>query len=105
MRYIEIAALDNGAHRNQTVNGSWRKIPEGWAVIPADMETDNFPFGEITTEEIDGVPTVTSWTPGEPPEPEEEPEPEPTMAEQITDLQAMAVDADYRLTLLELGVN
>lgn len=28
----------------------------------------------------------------------------PTAAEQITDLQAMAVDAEYRLILLELGV-
>lgn len=31
-------------------------------------------------------------------------EPEPTTEEQITDLQCMAVDADYRLTLIELGV-
>lgn len=29
---------------------------------------------------------------------------EPTTEEQITDLQAMAVDYEYRLTLLELGV-
>lgn len=78
MRYIEISALDNGAHRNQTVNGAWRKIPDGWAVIPDDMETPNFPFGEVTAEEVDGVPTVTSWTPVELPGPEEEPEPEQT---------------------------
>ena len=104
MRYIEIAVLDNGAHNNQTVNGGWRKIPNGWAVIPDDMETPNFPFGEVTAEEIDGVMVVTNWTAGEIPEPEEEPEPEPTAEEQITDLQAMAVDTEYRLTLLELGV-
>ena len=106
MRYIEIAALDNGAHRNQTVNGAWRKIPEGWAIIPDDMETPNFPFGEVIAEKIDGAMVVTNWTAGEIPEPEEEPEiePEPTTEEQITDLQAMAVDAEYRLTLLELGV-
>lgn len=83
MRYIEIAALDNGAHNNQTVNGAWRKIPDGWAVIPDDMETPNFPFGEVTAEEIDGVLTVTSWVAGEIPEPEqeEETEPEPTADE------------------------
>ena len=104
MRYIEIVALENGAHNNQTVDGKWRKVPKGWAVVPDDMKTENFPFGEVTTEEIDGVPTVTSWTPGKPPEPEEEPEPELTTVEQITDLQVMAVDTEYRLTLLELEV-
>ena len=44
MRIIEIAALDNGAHRNQT--GTFSTIPSGWAVIPDSMETPNFPFGE-----------------------------------------------------------
>lgn len=61
MRIIEIAALSNGAHRNQT--GEFRTIPNGWAVVPADMETENFPFGEVTVEERNGVPTVTGWTP------------------------------------------
>ena len=63
MRIIEIAPLSNGAHRNQS--GSFRTIPTGWAVIPNSMATDNFPFGEVAVEEIDGVMTVTSWTPGE----------------------------------------
>lgn len=74
MRMIEIVPLENGAHRNQT---AIEPIPEGWAVIPEDMETENFPFGEVTVEEIDGILTVTSWTPGIMPEPEPE-EPEPT---------------------------
>lgn len=78
MRLIEIQALDNGAHNNQTINGADPAkfpVPEGWAVIPDGMETPNFPFGEIT---VDGSnpPVVTSWTPGEIPEPEPEPEPE-----------------------------
>lgn len=69
MRIIEIAPFENGAHRNQS--GTFRNIPNGWAVIPDDMETDNFPFGEVTAEEINGVMTVTNWTPGEiPVEPE-----------------------------------
>jgi hypothetical protein len=75
MRIIEIAALDNGAHRNQTFHGV---LPDGWAIIPDDMETENFPFGEVEAAEIDGVMTVTKWTPGVMPEPEPEVEPEPT---------------------------
>ena len=73
MRIIEITALDNGAHRNQT--GSFSAVPEGWAVIPDDMETPNFPFGDITVNDST-PPVVTSWAPGEMPEPEPIPEPE-----------------------------
>lgn len=76
MRIIEIAALSNGAHRNQTCE--MKSVPSGWAVIPADMECENFPFGEVEVEEKDGVMTVTKWTPGVMPEPEPLPEPEPT---------------------------
>lgn len=49
MRIVEIEALENGSHRNQT--GHFDVIPEDWAVIPDDMETPNFPFGEIETED------------------------------------------------------
>ena len=56
--------------------------PEGWLY---DLESGTF------YKEGDPVPKVE--------------EPEPTTEEQITDLQAMAVDYEYRLTLLELGVN
>ena len=62
MQIIEIIALNNGAHRNQIGNIS--VVPDGWAVLPEEMETLNFPFGEVIVEEIDGVATVTSWTPG-----------------------------------------
>lgn len=72
MRIIEIAPLENGAHRNQ--NGGMSVVPSGWAVIPADMVCENFPFGEVEVAEIDGVMTVTKWTPGEMPEPIPEPE-------------------------------
>lgn len=77
MRIVEIKALSNGAHNNQRKNGDFATIPAGWAVIPEEMETANFPFGEVEAEEIDGVMTVTGWTAGEMPEPE----PEPTPAE------------------------
>ncbi len=72
MQMIEIAALDNGAHRNQTYHGV---LPEGWAKLPDSVETENFPFGEPTVEEIDGELTVTKWTPGIVPEPGPEPGP------------------------------
>ena len=83
MRIIEIAMRESGAHRNQTINGKLSVIPDGWAVIPDTMETENFPFGEVTAEEIDGVMTVTSWIPGTIPEPDPEPvvEEEPTADE------------------------
>lgn len=72
MQIIEITALPNGAHRNQT--GDFRTIPEGWAVVPEEMEIpETFPFVDIEAE--DGV--VTSMTAGTVPEPEPEPEPEP----------------------------
>lgn len=101
MRIIEIAPLENGAHRNQS--GGFSVVPEGWAVIPGDMECENFPFGEVKVAEIDGVMTVTKWTPGVMPEHEPEPEPEPEPTPQ-DDTDAMLVDHEYRLTLLELGI-
>ena len=75
MWMIKIAAEDNGAHRNQTAVSV---IPEGWAVLPKDRrEYENFPYGEPVVEELDGVLTVTDWTPG--PRPERPVEPEPTV--------------------------
>lgn len=74
MYMIKIEAFENGAHDNQTFHGV---LPEGWAIIPESMgELENFPFGEVFAEEIDGVMTVTNWVAGEMPEPEPEPEPE-----------------------------
>lgn len=74
MRIIEITAQSNGAHRNQT--GGLSVVPDGWAVFPADLETENFPFGDAEVSEVDGVMTVTKWTPLPMPEPEPIPEPE-----------------------------
>ena len=99
MRIIEIAALDNGAHRNQT--GNFSAIPDGWAVIPDSMTTENFPFGEAEVAEINGIMTVTKWTPVEIPEPEPEPEPEPTTDEILLEV---AADHEARLCEIELGV-
>lgn len=50
MQIIEIKALDNGAHRNQT--GNFKTVPEGYAIIPDDMVIPStFPFVDIEVEE------------------------------------------------------
>lgn len=78
---IKIEPSPDGGHCNQSM--ALKKIPEGWAVIPDDMETPNFPFGEVIAEEIDGVMTITSWVAGTIPKTEPEVETEPTTEELI----------------------
>ena len=90
MRIIEIAPLDNGAHRNQ--NGGLSVVPSGWAVIPDNMVCENFPFGEVEVAEIDGVMTVTKWTAGVMPDPEPAPDPEPTTDEILNAMLGVTVN-------------
>lgn len=89
MTIIKIQPHDNGAHDNQTSSVDF-PVPEGYAIIPEDVGTpetlENYPFGEITVEDRDGVPTVTSWTPLPMPEPEPAPEPAPTMEDVVKTL-------------------
>ena len=72
MTIIKIAPHENGGHDNQTTSAQI-PVPEGWAVIPEGLGTPetlgNYPFGEVTVEDREGVPTVTSWTPLPVPEP------------------------------------
>lgn len=68
MQIIDLKQNDDGSHENQTLHGA---LPEGWAIIPPGMVCENFPFGGVSAEEIDGVLTVTSWTPLPMPELEE----------------------------------
>lgn len=79
--YIKIEKNPDGSHAYQ-IGG---ELQYGWAIIPNDMVFENFPFGEVTTDEIDGVMTVTSWTPGTIPEPEQETE--PTTEEKIASVE------------------
>lgn len=90
MIMIEIAPLSNGAHRNQSALST---IPCGWAIIPTNMSCENFPFGEVTAEEIDGVMTVTEWEPLPIPEHEQH---EPTSEEQIAELKQKLAETDYK---------
>ena len=86
MRIIKIEADTRGAHAYQTIK-RLTFLPKGWAIIPNDMDLPNLPYGDLTVEIKCGVPTVTSWTPGEiPPIPEIEP-----MSDEVTwDLLAEA---------------
>lgn len=69
MRIVKLASLPNGAHENHNINLT--AVPDGWAVVPDDMTCKNFPFGEVEIAGVNGVPTVTKWTPGEIPAPVE----------------------------------
>lgn len=91
MRIIEILSLSNGAHRNQT--GDFKKIPEGWAVIPDDVETPNLPFGEVVAQKINGIMTVTEWVPGKTPRPFPDLREEATSG--IGEVEQLRADVDY----------
>ena len=86
MKIIEIKSLPNGGHRNQ--EGDFTTIPEGWAVIPDNIETPNFPFGEVAAKEVEGVMTVTKWVAGIIPEIEEPEEP-------VSEIEQLRADIDY----------
>ena len=83
MNVVEIAALENGAHRNQS---GISFVPDGWAKIPEGMSTPKFPFGDLTAEIIDGVMTVTSWEGKDPPGPTEE-----ELAQQLQEAKKSAI--------------
>lgn len=93
MRIVEIKALDNGAHRNQT--GNFSTIPDGWAEIPAAVAIpETFPFVDLAVEGQ----RVVSMTAGVVPEPEPQPEPEPTETEQLrADVDFLAAMAGVTL--------
>lgn len=89
MTIIEIQSLSNGSHRNQT--SDFETIPQGWAVVPDSIKTPNFPFGDIEVKEINGVMTVTKWTPLD--IPEAEPTVEPiTLDERVTALESAVLE-------------
>lgn len=94
MKIIEIQALDNGAHRNQTVSGAV-SVLDGWAEIPADVAIpETFPFVDLVVEGQ----RVVSMTAGVVPDPEPQPEPEPTETEQLrADVDFLAAMAGVTL--------
>lgn len=93
MKLIEVQALDNGAHRNQTTTST--TIPTGWADIPEDIAIpETFPFVDLVVEGS----KVVSMTAGVVPDPEPKPEPEPTETEQLrADIDFVAAMAGVTL--------
>lgn len=100
MRIIRIKTNKIGGHSCITVS-KLSSLPIGWAVLPDDLPTPNFPYGNIVVKTRCGVPTVIGWTPKPIPELQPLPKPEPTAQD---DTDTMVVDHEYRLTLLELEV-
>ncbi|MEQ2456399.1 toxin-antitoxin system toxin subunit [Flavonifractor hominis] len=95
---MEIAAQPDGGHRLQAQSHRTECWLEGWVAVPPDLEETIWACGGYGTPEIlDGV--LTGFTPGQSPQPVQ---PEHTLQD---DVDAMLVDHEYRLTLLELGVN
>ena len=96
MRIVEIKAFESGGHDNQTVNGII-PVPEGWAVVPDDLAVRNFPFGEVEAAEVDGVMTVTKWTPGVVPDPDPVPDPddESTVWDELDEAYQEGVNGAY----------
>lgn len=99
MTIIEILSQENGGHRNQTTHGSL-VVPSGWAVVPPNLQTPNFPFGDITVEEIDGAMTVTNWEPRAVPDPDPV-IPQKTIDEKVTLMEAQISALSSRNEFLE----
>ena len=95
MQIIEINPLSNGGHRNQTIDTEIA-VPEGWAVIPENISTPNFPFGTVKAEVIDGVMTVTKWEAGTIPENKYE--------KPISEIERLRADIEYLALMTEVDL-
>lgn len=97
MHIIKIAPSPSGAHNDMVIQWATPAtfpVPDGWAILPDGMDTQNFPFGTIAVDDST-PPVVTSWTAGEvpPPEPEPEPEPEKTVWDELDEAYREGVNA------------
>ena len=92
MHIICLTPLEAGVYNDHNADHITAP-PDGWAIIPEDLpKPSTFPrLGSIEAGEIDGVMTVTKWTPGEIPEPEPTPEPEPNADEILNTLLGVTV--------------
>ena len=85
MTMMQISALENGAHRNQTYHGF---LPKGWAIIPDGLDIpDTFPFVDITVEDFEGRAVVATMTAGVVPEPTPQPDPMPSIDERVATIE------------------
>lgn len=100
MTIIQIEPLESGQHPIQSQSRRTSCWLEGYIEVPAYLESavwNTLGWCDLTIE--GGM--LTGVTLGTIPEPEPAPELEPTAQE---DNDAMLVDHEYRLTLMELGV-
>ena len=100
MTIIEIEAREDGGHGLQSQSGRKTCWLPGYIEVPGHLEREVWACLGWCDLTIEGG-KLTGITPGAIPEPEPAPEPEPTTQE---DTDAMLVDHEYRLTLVELGV-
>lgn len=94
---IEIIALENGAHRNQM--GKLNHVPEGWIAVPSKLEEKAkgfLPFINLKIENGILIDVMQGIIP--------EPIPEQEQFSPQADTDGMLVDHEYRLTLMELGL-
>ena len=90
MTIVELEALPNGAHRNQTVT-ELEQLPDGWLVIPEelmDMWEFTAPFADFTVSEG----KITAITPKPAPEPDPEPEPVSEIEQRIAELEDAVIE-------------
>jgi hypothetical protein len=93
---IKIEPNSNGSHANQSTTP--RIIPDGWIEVPPHLEADFIASGSFCNLTIE-TGKLVDITPTERPV---EPIPEPIIDPQ-EDADALLVDHELRLTLLELG--
>lgn len=92
----KIEASQNGSHANQSITPNI--IPDGWIELPRHLEAAFIASGSFCDLCIvDGV--LVGITPL----PIPEPEPVPPVIDPQEDTDALLVDHELRLTLLELG--
>ena len=104
MLIIKLTPEVNGAHDNNSVNGTM-VVPDGWVVVPQELEqTAASLLPWVTIAVKDGIVTTiaddsaasAAW------EARPQPEPEPTTEETMLEL---AADHEYRLCMQELGLS
>ena len=100
-KIVKIEQNENGSHDNQMSSIGYYQPFEGWALLPEDLSTPNFPFGDIEVEEVDGVMMVTRWDALPLPE-SKSPIPKEVFTEEL--LLELAADHEERLCMLELGL-
>lgn len=96
MLIVELQKMQNGARRNQKSDVS--DAPNGWVTIPAHLEQTamaHLPFVELLFEDGEIIDVGKGEQTGHP-SPAWLPDPQ-------ADTDAMLVDHEFRLALLELG--